>query len=186
VQSKTQFAELKHSAPSGPLPPSVGIVCLRIEPVGSPRIRPAQPADARELAEMRALLWPESSVEEQLLECKPVLEFGRSGTLPATILIAEAVDGSLAGFLDVGLRSHADGCNPERPVGFIEGWYVREEFRGQGMGRELMHAAEEWAREYQCLEMASDALIDNQESLCAHCALGFEIVDRCAHFRKNL
>jgi aminoglycoside 6'-N-acetyltransferase I len=34
--------------------------------------------------------------------------------------------------------------------------------------------------------MASDALIDNEPSIDAHEALGFEIVDRCVHFRKNL
>jgi aminoglycoside 6'-N-acetyltransferase I len=34
--------------------------------------------------------------------------------------------------------------------------------------------------------MASDALIDNEPSQGAHKALGFEIVDRCVRFRKNL
>ena len=49
-----------------------------------------------------------------------------------------------------------------------------------------MDAAEEWARGHGCLEMASDALIDNDPSLKAHEALGFEVVDRCVHFRKSL
>src|SRR6185437_10945650 len=31
------------------------------------------------------------------------------------------------GFLEVGLRSHADGRNPLRLVGYIEGWYVAED-----------------------------------------------------------
>ena len=92
----------------------------------------------------------------------------------------------MTGFLEVGLRSHADGCDTRQPVGFVEGWFVREEHRGQGVGRELMHAAEEWARAQGCLEMASDALIDNAGSEGAHTALGFEIVDRCIHFRKAL
>lgn len=34
--------------------------------------------------------------------------------------------------------------------------------------------------------MASDAPIDNEDSLLAHQALGFEVVDRCVHFRKPL
>jgi len=34
--------------------------------------------------------------------------------------------------------------------------------------------------------MASDALIDNDGSQRAHGALGFEVVDRCVHFRKQL
>ena len=48
-----------------------------------------------------------------------------------------------------------------------------------------MRAAEDWARARGCAEMASDALIDNSESEKAHAALGFEIVDRCVHFRKS-
>jgi aminoglycoside 6'-N-acetyltransferase I len=49
-----------------------------------------------------------------------------------------------------------------------------------------MTAAEEWARVRQCREMASDDLLDNQPSLLAHSALGFEVVERCVHFRKKL
>jgi aminoglycoside 6'-N-acetyltransferase I len=92
----------------------------------------------------------------------------------------------LIGFLEVGLRSHADGCNPLKPVGYVEGWFVREAFRNQGAGRELMRAAEGWARAQGCVEIASDVLIDNPGSQRAHSALGFEVVDRCVHFRKTL
>jgi aminoglycoside 6'-N-acetyltransferase I len=92
----------------------------------------------------------------------------------------------LIGFIEVAMRSHADGCSPTRPVGFVEGWFVRESFRKQGIGRKLMRAAEEWARSQRCIEMASDALIENQGSHAAHKALGFEVVDHCVHFRKGL
>lgn len=94
--------------------------------------------------------------------------------------------GALAGFLEAGLRSHADGCDPAVPTGYVEGWFVREEFRNRGVGRDLMRAAEDWAFSQGCREMASDALIDNTGSQDAHKALGFEVVDRCVHFRKRL
>jgi aminoglycoside 6'-N-acetyltransferase I len=148
------------------------------------RIRQAEPGDWRQLAAMRALLWPDASEQEHLAE----LEAGQSnlGQLAVVALVADDERGALFGFLEVGLRSHADGCDTRRPVGFVEGWFVREEHRGKGVGRELMHAAEEWARAQGCHEMASDALIDNAGSERAHTALGFEIVDRCIHFRKAL
>ncbi|HEY3624744.1 MAG TPA: GNAT family N-acetyltransferase [Terracidiphilus sp.] len=101
-------------------------------------------------------------------------------------LIAEGERGTLIGFVEAGMRSHADGCDTRRQVGFVEGWFVREEHRGKGIGRALMGAAEDWARSQGCREMASDALIDNAGSERAHLALGFEIVDRCIHFRKTL
>ena len=92
---------------------------------------------------------------------------------------------SLAGFIEISLRSHVDGCETH-PVGYIEGWYVDGFARGTGVGRALVAAAEVWARAHGCSEMGSDALIDNIESQRAHAALGYEIVDRCVNFRKSL
>jgi aminoglycoside 6'-N-acetyltransferase I len=139
-----------------------------------------------QIAEMRVVLWPDGPFEEHLGEFDVLLATGMSGTLPAVTLVAEDAHGNLIGFLDVGLRSHADGCNTRRPVGYIEGWYVREGLRNRGIGKALVCAAEDWARDQRCVEMASDALFDNQTSLAAHEALGYQVVDRCFHFRKPL
>jgi aminoglycoside 6'-N-acetyltransferase I len=130
---------------------------------------------------MRAALWPDASFEDHLAE----LECGPVGSLP-TATFAAHTEGGAVGFLDVGLRSHADGCDPAQPVGFIEGWFVAEAFRKRGIGRSPMRAAEDWARAHGCLEMASDTWVDHEESQSAHQALGFEVVDRCVHFRKKL
>jgi aminoglycoside 6'-N-acetyltransferase I len=137
---------------------------------------------------MRELLWPESSMEEHRKELDSVLRSRMNGTLPMTVLVSQDEEevGALKGFIEVGLRSHADGCDPARPVGFVEGWFVHEASRKQGIGRALMRSAEAWAREQGCLEMASDTWIDDERSLRTHQALGFEVVDRCVHFRKAL
>jgi GNAT superfamily N-acetyltransferase len=76
---------------------------------------------------------------------------------------SEASDGTLFGFVEVDLRSHADGCNPSKPVGYIEG-YVAEHYRQQGVGRKLLEVAEAWARTHNWFEIASDATIDNEGS----------------------
>ncbi len=102
------------------------------------------------------------------------------------VLFVAVDDTRLLGFIEVGLRSHADGCDPRRPVGFIEGWYVVPEGRGQGVGRALMDRAEAWARERGALEIGSDTWLDHEGSQRAHLALGYEVVDRCVHFRKSL
>ena len=149
-------------------------------------IRTARQGDEVELAELRTLLWPDGTVEEHRGEVQKLIQSGLSGTLPAAVLVATDASGRLAGFLEVGLRSHADGCDVARAVGYVEGWFVREEFRGRGIGRQLMKAAEDWSRAQNCREMASDALVDNMESREAHSALGFEVVDLCVHFRKQL
>lgn len=135
---------------------------------------------------MRVLLWPNSSAEEQGQELDAVMSTRMSGTLPGVVLVAQSEDGALIGFLEAGLRSHADGCDTARPVGFVEGWFVHAANRNQGIGRDLMRAAEDWARAKGCREIASDALIAEEGSLRAHAAMGFEVVDRCVHFRKAL
>jgi aminoglycoside 6'-N-acetyltransferase I len=116
----------------------------------------------------------------------PLLEGKPPGSLPAAILIAETGQHRVVGFIEVGLRSHADGCDPSLPVGFIEGWYVEPEFRRKRVGASLLAKAEQWARNQGCVEMASDTWVDALDSQHAHEALGFEVVDRCVHYRKPL
>ena len=151
-------------------------------------IRPAEASDLDQLARMREALWPESSAEEHAQELRLIVG-GKAAlvlTMPLTIFVAEGSDGILIGFLEVDLRSHADGCSPSQPVGYIEGWYVAEDHRHRGVGRKLLAKAEDWARSHRCVEMASDAIIDNELSQRAHEALGYEVVDRCVHYRKRL
>lgn len=150
------------------------------------RVRLAQPGDREQLAPMRAALWPESSAEEHGQELGLILSGKFPIVMPLVILVAQASDGTLAGFLEAGLRSYADGCDASHAVGYVEGWYVAEEWRKQGIGAELLRAAEDWARSHGCREMASDAVIDNLESQRAHEALGFKMVERSVLYRKAL
>jgi aminoglycoside 6'-N-acetyltransferase I len=149
-------------------------------------IRSARPADSSALAALCFALWPDSPLEEHAREVEAKLAGAVRTTLPLICFVAETPDGTLAGFAEAGLRSHADGCNTAHPVGFLEGWYVTPEFRRQGVGRRLIAAAEGWARAQGCQEMASDTWIDHDLSQRAHAALGYEVVDRCVHYRKAL
>jgi len=152
------------------------------------QIRPARASDLDQLAALCEALWPKSTAREHAEELRLILggEAARVLTMPLAIFVAERTDGLLIGFLEVDLRSHADGCNPSRPAGYIEGWYVAADNRNRGVGRQLLVKAEEWARGLGCVEMASDAVIDNEVSQRAHEALGYEVVDRCVHYRKRL
>lgn len=149
-------------------------------------IRPARADDCSRLAQLRAALWPEASVEDHAQELSAILDNRAPSLLPSIHLAAEVSGGAVVGFVEVGLRSHADGCDPSHPVGFVEGWYVEESYRRQGIGRKLVAAAEDWARSQGCSEMASDTGIDQHLSQRAHVALGYQAVDRCVHYRKPL
>lgn len=145
-------------------------------------VRAARPDDARPWCEMRHALWPEGSAEEHAGEIEDFFA-GRSRE-PIAVLVVEAA-GRLLGFSELSIRSHAEGCTTGR-VGYLEGWYVVPEARGQGVGRALVEAAEDWARAQGCTEFASDTEIDNERSAAAHRALGFAEVDRIRCFRKDL
>jgi aminoglycoside 6'-N-acetyltransferase I len=149
------------------------------------KVRRATVVDASRIAEMCFLLWPDATVDEHRIDVESALLSGMYGTMPAVTFVAED-DGGVIGFVQVALRSHADGCDMGQAVAFLEGWFVEERARRNGVGGALVAAAEAWARESGCREMASDTWIDHELSQRAHAALGFEVVDRCVHFRKSL
>jgi len=90
------------------------------------------------------------------------------------------------GFINASLRSdYVPGCE-EYPVGYVEGIYIRPQWRGKGYSRQLLKLAEDWARENGCTEMGSDALLDNTNSHAFHKAVGFTEVERVVCFYKSL
>ena len=160
----------------------------RVPPSSESRysVRAARPEDVAKLAAMCHSLWPESSASTHAEELASVVAGTMKSTLPAVILLAEDRGQEPVGFISVDLRSHADGCDPAIPVGYIEGWYVMPHCRRRQIGASLVIAAEQWARNQGCREMASDTWVDNFGSQYAHQALGYEVVDRCVHYRKSL
>jgi aminoglycoside 6'-N-acetyltransferase I len=146
----------------------------------------ARPSDCEQLAKLRQALWPEGSLEEHRREVEDILRGKTPGAMPLVEIVYEASDGALLGFIEVGVRSHADECDPAQPVGYVEGWYVADACRRQGIGAVLLRAAEDWSRRQGCKEIASDALIENELSQRAHEALGFQVVGRNVLYRKKL
>lgn len=135
---------------------------------------------------MRAALWPEAELHELARDVSLFLTAPETSlpTLQAVFVCACETSG-LCGFVEVGIRPYAEGCETNR-VGYVEGWYVDPDQQRQGIGRQLIAAAEEWARNQACTEMASDAELYNTLSQQAHQKLGYEEVGRSVHFRKAL
>ena len=145
------------------------------------QIRAYRNTDHGEWHRLRRALWPGDTLEAEMASMAAWL--ARPNT---EVLVAERPDGAgLAGFAEVGMRSYADGCETS-PVAYLEGWYVDEDVRRQGVGTSLVRAAESWARGQGFREMASDTQLDNAVSQQAHQALGFEEVERVVAYRKTL
>ena len=146
-------------------------------------VRPAKPEDASALCQFRCALWPDGSADEHARELQAWFE-GRARE-PRAIFVWEGPTGALFGFSEASIHPYAEGCRTDH-VGYLEGWYVTPNARKQGIGRDLVLAAEEWARNQGCTEFASDAAVNNAVSTAAHKALGFEEAGIIRCFRKDL
>lgn len=143
-------------------------------------IRRAIAADKERWVHMRQSLWPDAPLEYLGRDLDRILADPRHA-----VFMAAYADGGLSAFIEVSLRDYAEGCESS-PVGYIEAWYVDEIVRGQKLGRDLMAAAEGWARERGCVEVASDTWLENEVSINIHKRLGYREVDRLVHFVKRL
>lgn len=151
-------------------------------------IQIVQPTDRDEWLRMRQSLWPTHAVEELAASSSEIENFfveRKISGLPSEVFIARRENGALGGFVEVSLRPAARGC-VSSPVGYVEGWYVDADLRRRGVGKSLIAAAESWAREQNCFEMASDCVSENHVSHHGHLALGFQSAQRHLHFQKLL
>ena len=145
-------------------------------------IREIQQADFSNWSRLRKKLWSHVTDDENRAEIEQFLRDGSN----TQIFLAKEDDGEIIGFLEASLRfEYVEGCE-HAPVGYIEGWFVEENYRRQEVGRRLVQAAEDWARQLGCLKMASDCELENLVSLAAHLRVGYEEAARIIHFRKHL
>ncbi len=149
------------------------------------RVRPIEERDYTALLAMLVALWPKESTRDHGRQIRSILNGKPRSILPLTMFVAERA-GELVGFVEVGLRSHANGCDPVRAVGFIEGWYVSARLRRKGIGRKLFVAAERWCRALGCREMASDTWADHRAAVRAHQGMGYKVEGTFVNFRKLL
>ncbi len=144
-------------------------------------VRRYEPGDWNEWLRMNIALFPGFSRDEGEAEMRACL--ARSD---AAVFVLERAPGEpLAGYVEVGTRAYAEGCDTS-PVGYIEAWYVDPDVRRGGYGRALLEAAEAWAREQGYSEIASDTLLDNHLSQAAHERSGYSEVERLVAYRKDL
>lgn len=144
-------------------------------------IRPARNSGDAEAAERLArLLWPHDSPEELATEMNRLI-----GNTDSEVFLA-FWDEEPCGFAHCSLRrDYVEGTHSS-PVGYLEGIYVREECRGQGIARLLLRACEDWAAGQGCSEFASDCEQGNTESAAFHVHCGFREANRIVCFAKNI
>ena len=129
---------------------------------------------------MRRQLWPEEDSNELERELSAMFDLDP----PYRVWVADD-GGNLIGFIEIWVRSYAEG-GPPQAAAYVEGIWVAPGNRLKGVGRALFEAAERWARSSGYSWIGSDALIDNEVSHAWHRAVGLGEVERLVVFGKPL
>lgn len=143
-------------------------------------INKATKEDAVTLAKLAIQMW-EDNVLEELEE-----EFAKLVSSEEAACFLKYVGEEAVGFAQCQLRHDYVEGTETSPVGYLEGIFVREEFRHEGFAKELLQECEKWAKQCCCTEFASDCELDNADSFKFHMAMGFEEANRVICFKKNI
>jgi len=143
-------------------------------------IREVEKQDLPILAELACQLWSHHTANEMLSE------YGMGIANPNAAFFLAYAEETPIGFAQCQLRyDYVEGTDSS-PVGYLEGIYVADGYRKQGVARELLSACESWAKAKGCTEFASDCELDNTQSLRFHLSVGFEEANRIICFTKKL
>ncbi|MFC4354979.1 aminoglycoside 6'-N-acetyltransferase [Chryseomicrobium palamuruense] len=125
-------------------------------------------------------LWPGQTPSEWQDEL-----VGFVGDKDAAFFVAWNDDEAI-GFSQVQLRRDYVEGSSSSPVGYLEGLYVDEQMRNQGIARKLVEVAEQWAFRRGCTEFGSEVELHNVESQQMHERLGFQEANRTVSYIKTI
>lgn len=137
--------------------------------------------DFSEWLDLALQLWSEESAAEMEISLAKILQSPRE----AQFLVRNE-DGSAIGFINLSLRSDYVPGATQTPVAFVEGIYVKDEYQKQGVGTFLIQYAQKWALEHGCVQLASDALLENTGSYEFHTKVGFREVEKVVTFIQEI
>ena len=146
-------------------------------------IRRANLGDLPCLVPLRQGLWPDHSAADHRAELAGLLGDANDDT---AVFAAWLSPGVAVGLAEASIRrEYVNGCDTS-PVAFLEGIHVDAAHRRQGVAGRLVAAVARWGADLGCVELGSDADLDNAVSHRMHEALGFEETERVVFFRKRI
>lgn len=89
-------------------------------------------------------------------------------------------------FMHLSIRTDYVQGSETSPTGYIEGVYVKGEYRRKGISTKLFHEGKKWFKRHGCTQVGSDMEVDNQDSYPFHMSLGFKEAGRLITFIKDL
>lgn len=132
------------------------------------------------LAGLFIALWPECNFQEELKNCQYILNSEKE-----TCFLAAHGDVYIA-FIYMNLRYDNVEGTSSSPVAYVEGIFVKPQFRNQGIGKRLIEIGSAWGLEKGCSELASDAEWHNENSINFHEKVGFKEINRIVNFARKI
>ena len=143
-------------------------------------IRPFKEEDFLDFLEMGLALWPDCSKEALAIEFpKFIIGPNRAGFICRE-------NGQSIGFVAMTLRFDYVPQAKISPVGYMEGIYIKEGHRKQGIAKKLCEAGEKWVKSKGIGRVGSDTWDWNRDSIEFHKKLGYIQGDTLVHFIKNI
>lgn len=140
----------------------------------------AREKDYEKIAQLACELWPHHSIDEMCDEIKEIIASDND------MIFTLYCYGEMVGFAHCSIRNNYVEGTHSNPIGYLEGIYIKEEWRKLGFATELISCCENWAKSKGCKEFASDCDISNNESIKLHKSSGFNEVSRLVHFVKEI
>nr|AYQ75802.1 GNAT family N-acetyltransferase [Cohnella candidum] len=132
------------------------------------------------LTDMALDLWPDSDYDELRNE---FFEFLQSDKDKVYLYLADDLP---VAFIHLCIRFDYVEGSVTSPVGYVEGIYVKPEYRRQGISKALLQKSEEWMKSKGCKQIGSDIEYDNHTSYQFHLGVGFKEANRIICFIKDL
>ncbi|WMM24734.1 GNAT family N-acetyltransferase [Tissierella sp. MB52-C2] len=143
-------------------------------------IKQASVEDCKIVSELAILLWEDNEINSLEEDFLSYINLNKG----AIFLYFDNMEP--IGFAQVGLRYDYVEGTESSPVGYLEGIFIKDNFRKKGFGKKLLYQCEIWARNQGCKEFGSDCELDNLDSLKFHLSSNFEESNRIICFKKNL
>jgi len=141
----------------------------------------ASNGNLEQLVELALELWPNNDYE--LLKSEFVYIIGHLNNI---VYLSKSDNEEYIGFIHMSIRSGFVEGADTIPVGYVEGIYVKPNFRMKGVARELYDAGAEWAKSKKCTQIGADIGLFNDMCPDFYISMGFNEVNRIICYINNI
>lgn len=133
-----------------------------------------------QLIDLVVELWADCSYDEEFENYKSII-----GSDKEVCFLAKFSNEYIA-FIHINIRNdYVEGAS-QLPIAYIEGVYVKQSYQRNGVAKQLMKSAENWATQKKLIQIASDTVLQNTAGRQFHINVGFTEVERLICYIKNV